>query len=158
MKTKTSAIRDQCKMEFHQEIKKLKEEWNQEHLKTNEQHNTQISLVLKEIDVLKEHSHTLQKVEGIEPGDKISGLKTTVFDFVPGTVHTKRGGAINLHKDTILWSKNEDAPPIPPHKRVHFTSTLHHPVQSNLFDLDDENPITGHSGNPFIGNLINPFA
>ena len=47
LKSKTSAIRDQCKMEFDQELKKLKEEWNQERLKTNEQHNTQISIVLK---------------------------------------------------------------------------------------------------------------
>ena len=60
-------------------------------------------------------------------------------------------------EDTILWSKNEDAPPIPPHKHIHFTSTPRHPVQSNLFDSDDENPITGHSGNPFIGNPSNPF-
>ena len=42
LKSKTSAIRDQCKMEFDQELKKLKEEWNQERLKTNEQHNAQI--------------------------------------------------------------------------------------------------------------------
>ena len=101
-------------MEFDQELKKLKEEWNQGCLKTNEQHNVQISQVLKEIDALKEHSRTQQKAEVIEPGDKISDLKTTAFDFVPGTVNTKRGGAINLHEETILWSKNEDAPPIPP--------------------------------------------
>ena len=86
-------------------LKKLKEEWNQEHLKTNEQHNIQISQVLKEIDALKEHSHTQQKAEVVELGDKISELKTTAFDFVPGTVNTKRGGAINLHEETILWSK-----------------------------------------------------
>ena len=101
-------------MEFDQELKKLKEEWSQERLKTNEQHNTQLSMVLKEIDALKEHSCTQQKAEVIEPGDKISDLKTTAFDFVPGTVNTKRGGAVNLHEETILWSKNEDAPPIPP--------------------------------------------
>ena len=158
MKTKTSVIRNQCKMEFNQELKKLKEEWNQECLKTNEQHNTQISMVLKEIDALKEHSRTQQKAEVVEPGDKIPDLKTTAFDFVPGTVNTKRGGAINLHEETILWSKNEDAPPIPPRKHVHFTSTPHHPVQSNLFDSDDENPITGHPGNPFISNPGNPFT
>ena len=158
MKSKTSAICDQCKMEFNQELKKLKEEWNQERLKTNEKHNAQISMVLKEIDALKEHSRTQLKAEVVEPGDKIPDLKTTAFDFVPGTVNTKRGGAINLHEQTILWSKNEDAPPIPPHKHVHFTSTPRHPVQSNLFDSDDENPITGHPGNPFISNPGNPFT
>ena len=145
-------------MEFDQELKKLKEEWNQERLKTNEQHNVQISQVLKEIDALKEHSRTQQKAEVIEPGDKISDLKTTAFDFVPGTVNTKRGGAVNLHEETILWSKNEDAPPIPPRKPVHFTSTPRHPVQPNLFDSDDNNPITGHPGNPLIGNPSNPFT
>ena len=54
LKSKTSAIRDQCKMEFDQELKTLKEEWSQERLKTNEQHNAQISMVLKEIDALQE--------------------------------------------------------------------------------------------------------
>ena len=157
LKSKTSVIRDQCKMEFDQELKKLKEEWSQERLKTNEQHNAQISMVLKEIDALKEHSRTQQKAE-VEAGDKIPELKTTAFDFVPGTVNTKRGGAVNLHEETILWSKNEDAPPIPPRKHVHFTSTPRHPVQSNLFDSDDDNPITGHPGNPFISNPGNPFT
>ena len=157
LKSKTSAIHDQCKMEFDQELKMLKEEWSQERLKTNEQHNAQISMVLKEIDALKEHSRMQQKAE-VEAGDKIPELKTTAFDFVPGTVNTKRGGAVNLHEETILWSKNEDAPPIPPHKHVHFTSTPRHPVQSNLFDSDDENPITGHPGNPFISNPGNPFT
>ena len=157
LKSKTSAIRDQCKMEFDQELKTLKEEWSQECLRTNEQHNAQISMVLKEIDALKEHSRTQQKAE-VEAGDKIPELKTTAFDFVPGTVNTKRGGAVNLHEETILWSKNEDAPPIPPRKHVHFTSTPRHPVQSNLFDSDDDNPITGHPGNPFISNPGNPFT
>ena len=157
LKTKTITIRDQCKMEFDQELKKLKEEWNQERLKTNEQHNAQISMVLKEIDALKEHSRTQQKAE-VEAGDKIPELKTTAFNFVPGTVNTKRGGAVNLHEETILWSKNEDAPPIPPRKHVHFTSTPRHPVQANLFDSDDDNPITGHPGNPFISNPGNPFT
>ena len=145
-------------MEFDQELKKLKKEWNQERLKTNEQHNVQISQVLKEIDALKEHSCTQQKAEVIEPGDKISDLKTTAFDFVPGTVNTKRGGAVNLHKETILWSKNEDTPPIPPRKHVHFTSTPRHRVQANLFDSDDDNPLTGHPGNPFVNNPGNPFT
>ena len=157
LKSKTSAIRDQCKMEFDQELKKLKEEWSQERLKTNEQHNAQISMVLKEIDALKEHSRTQQKAE-VEAGDKIPELKTTAFDFVPGTVNTKRGGAVNLHEETILWSKNEDAPPIPPRKHVHFTSTPRHPLQANLFDSDDDNPITGHPGNPFVSNPGNPFT
>ena len=81
---------------------------------------------------------------------------------MPGMVNTRRGGAVNIHDDTILWSKNDDAPPIPPRKQdekhVHFTSTPRHPVQSNLFDSDDKNPIIGHSGNPFIRNPGNPFV
>ena len=162
IESKTTVIRDQYKTELNQEIEKLKAEWAQERLKTNEQHNAQISQVLKEVEALKEQSHTQPKAESNEPGDKISGLKATAFNFMPGTVNTQRGGAVNIHNDTILWSKNDDAPPIPPckqdEKHVHFTSTLRHPVHSNLFDLDDENPITGHSGNPFISNPGNPFV
>ena len=162
IESKTTVIRDQYKTELNQEIEKLKAEWAQERLKTNEQHNAQISQVLKEVEALKEQSHTQPKAESNEPGDKISGLKATAFNFMPGTVNTQRGGAVNIHNDTILWSKNDDAPPIPPckqdEKHVHFTSTLRHPVHSNLFDSDDENPITGHSGNPFISNPGNPFV
>ena len=80
---------------------------------------------------------------------------------MPGMVNTRRGGTVNIHDDTILWSKNDDAPPIPPckqdEKHVHFTSTPCHPVQSNLFNSDDENPIIGHSGNPFVSHPGNPF-
>ena len=52
IKSKTTAICNQYKTELNQEIKKLKVEWTQEHLKTNEQHNAQISLVLKEVEAL----------------------------------------------------------------------------------------------------------
>ena len=162
IESKTTVIRDQYKTELNQEIEKLKAEWAQEHLKTNEQHNAQISQVLKEVEALKEQSRTQPKAESNEPGDKISGLKATAFNFMPGTVNTRRGGAVNIHNDSILWSKNDKAPPIPPRKQdekhVHFTSTPRHPVQSNLFDSDDENPIIGHSGNPFISNPGNPFV
>ena len=162
IESKTTVIRDQYKTELNQEIEKLKAEWAQERLKTNEQHNAQISQVLKEVKVLKEQSRSQPKAESNEPGDKISGLKATAFNFMPGMVNTRRGGAVNIHDDTILWSKNDDAPPIPlrkeDEKHVHITSTPHHPVQSNLFNSDDENPIIGHSGNLFISNPGNPFV
>ena len=162
IESKMTVIYDQYKTELNQEIEKLKAEWAQERLKTNEQHNAQISQVLKEVEALKEQSCSQPKAESNKPGDKISGLKSAAFNFMPGTVNTQRGGAVNIHDDTILWSKNDDAPPIPPHKQdkkhVHFTSTLRHPVQSNLFDSDDKNPNIGHSGNPFISNTGNPFV
>ena len=162
IESKMTVIRDQYKTELNQEIEKLKAEWAQERLKTNEQHNAQISQVLKEVEALKEQLHSQPKAESNVPSDKISGLKATAFNFMPGMVNTRRVGAVNIHDDTILWSKNDDAPQIPPRKQdekhVHFTSTPRYPVQSNLFDLDDENPIIGHSGNPFISNPGNPFV
>ena len=162
IESKTTVIRDQYKTELNQEIEKLKVEWAQECLKTNEQHNAQISQVLKEVEALKERLRSQPKAESNEPGDKISGLKATAFNFMPGMVNTRRGGAVNIHDDTFLWSKNDDAPQIPlrkqDEKHVHFTSTPCHPVQSNLFNSDDENPIIGHSGNPFISNPGNPFV
>ena len=162
IESKTTVICDQYKTELNQEIEKLKAEWAQECLKTNKQHNAQISQVLKEIEVLKEQLRSQPKAKTNEPGDKISGLKAATFNFMPGMVNTRRGGAVDIHNDTILWSKNDDAPPIPlckqDEKHVHFTSAPCHPVHSNLFDSDDKNPIIGHSGNPFISNLGNPFV
>ena len=161
IKSKTTVIRNQYKTELNQEIEKLKAEWAQECLKTNK-HNAQISQVLKEVEALKEQSRSQPKAESNEPGDKISGLKATAFNFMPGMVNTRRGGTVNIHDDTILWSKNDNAPPIQPQKQdekhIHFTSTPCHPVQSNLFDSDDKNPIIGHSGKPFISNPGNPFV
>ena len=77
-------------------------EWTQERLKTNEQPNAQISLVLKKVEAPKEQSCTQPKAEGNEPGDKISGLKTTAFNFMPGTVNTRRGGTVNIHDDSMF--------------------------------------------------------
>ena len=88
IESKTTAIRNQYKTELNQEIEKLKVEWAQECLKANEQHNAQISQVLKEVEVLKEQSHIQPTAEVNEPGDKISGLKSTAFNFMPGTVNT----------------------------------------------------------------------
>ena len=88
IESKTTAIHNQYKTELNQEIEKLKAEQIQERLKTNEQHNAQISLVLKEVEALKEQSRVQPKAESNEPGDKLSGLKTTAFNFMPGMVNT----------------------------------------------------------------------
>ena len=58
IESKTTVIRDQYKTELNQEIENLKAEWAQEHLKTNKQHNAQISQVLKEVEALKEQLHS----------------------------------------------------------------------------------------------------
>ena len=125
IESKTTVIHDQYKTELNQEIEKLKVKWAQERLKTNKQHNAQISQVLKEVEVLKEQSQSQPKAESKEPGDKISGLKATAFNFMPGMVNTRRGGTVNIHDDTILWSKNDDAPPIPPCKQDKKTRPFH---------------------------------
>ena len=88
IESKTTVIRDQYKTELNQEIEKLKVEWAQERLKTNKQHSAQISQVLKEVEVLKEQSHIQPTAKSNEPGDKISGLKSTAFNFMPGMVNT----------------------------------------------------------------------
>ena len=128
IESKTTVIRDQYKTELNQEIEKLKAEWAQERLKTNEQHNAQISQVLKEVEALKEQSRTQPKAKSNEPGDKISGLKATTFNFMPGMLNTQRDGAVNIHDDTILCSKNDNAPPILPRKQ----DEKHCAIQYNL--------------------------
>ena len=88
IESKTTAICNQYKTELNQEIEKLKAEWTQERLKTNEQHNAQISQVLKEVEALKEQSHIQPKAESDKPGEKISILKSAAFNIMPGTVNT----------------------------------------------------------------------
>ena len=105
LKDEMRAVRNQYKTKLNQETEKLKAEWTQERLKTNEQHNAQISQILKEVEALKEQLCIQPNAESDEPGEKISGLKSAAFNFMPGTVNTRRGGAVSIHDDTILWSK-----------------------------------------------------
>ena len=169
VKSKTGAVRKQYHTELSLELERLKAEWTQECEKVNKGHNKQISQIIKEVEVLKEQSLLKQKQQQPEPGDKVSGLKISAFNFVPGTVNTKRGGATNTQDETIAWSKYEEPPPVPPRKavtkQVQFTSTLRHPAQPNLIDLHDKacttiNPFISHLGNPSIqpeAPVINPI-
>ena len=161
VESKTAAVRDQYHTELSLELERLKTEWTRERETITKRHNEQISQILKEVESLKEQSRLKQQPEQPEPGDKVAGLKTSAFNFVPGTVNTKRGGATNLHEETIAWSKYSEPSPIPPRKvdekHVHFTSTPRHPAQPNLIDLDDEHCTTIHAGNPFLSHPSNPF-
>ena len=159
VESKTAAVLEQYHTELSIELERLKAEWTQERENVSKQHNEQISQIVKEVEALKEQSLLKQKQQQPEPGDKVSGLRTSAFNFVPGTVNTKRGDTINTHNETIAWSKHEEPPPIPPRKvvtkQVQFTSTPRHPAQPDLMDLDDEayttiNPFISHPGNPFI--------
>ena len=132
IESRTTVICDQYKTKLNQEIEKLKAEWAQEHLQTNEQHNAQISQVLKEVEALKEQSHTQPKAKSNEPGDKISRLKATTFNFMPGMLNTRRDGAVNIHDDTILCSKNDDAPPIPPRKQDEKHCAIQYSLTSSI--------------------------
>ena len=160
VESKTAAVRDQYHTELSLELERLKTEWTQERETIAKRHNEQLAQILKEVEALKEQSR-LKQPERSEPGDKVAGLKTSAFNFVPGTVNTKRGGAAELHEETIAWSKYSEPPPVPPRKvdekRVHFTSTPCRPAQPNLIDLDDEHCTTIHAGNPFTSHSNNPF-
>ena len=161
VESKTAAVRDQYHTELSLELERLKTEWTQERETITKRHNEQLAQILKEVEALKEQSRLNQQPEQSEPGDKVAGLKSSAFNFVPGTVNTKQGGAAELHEETIAWSKYSEPPPIPPRKvdekRVHFTSTPCRPAQPNLIDLDDEHYTTIHAGNPFVSHPSNPF-
>ena len=161
VESKTAAVRDQYHIELSLELERLKAEWNQERETVTKQHNEQIAQILKDVENLKEQSLRIQKPVQSEPGDKVAGLKASAFNFVPGTVNTKRGGAASRHDDTIAWSKYDEPPPIPPRKvdgkRVHFTSTPRHTAQPDFIDPDDEPCTTIHEGNPFTSHPNNPF-
>ena len=89
VESKTAAVRDQYHTELSLELERLKTEWTQERETITKQHNDQISQILKEVESLKEQPRFKHQPERSEPGDKVAGLKTTAFNFVPGTVNTK---------------------------------------------------------------------
>ena len=153
IESKVSSICTQYQQEYKEELGKLKTEWSQERKRANDQHQAQIDQILKDVETLKNQSQACQAKS--EPGDKLRGLKSEAFNFVPGTINTKRGAAVNLQDDTIMWSKPEgDVPPVPPRKSVHFTSTPRPPASKNLFDVNEEvksEPLS--NTNPFVGNI-----
>ena len=153
IETKVASIRTQYQQEYKEELSKLKSEWSQERKRVSEQHQIQIAQVLKDVEMLKQQQSTIQ--QPIEPGDKLSGLKSEAFNFVPGTINTKRGAAVNLQDNTIIWNKSEvEAPPVPARKSVHFTSTPRPPSCKNLFDSDEEPKTEPLSNtNPFVGHI-----
>ena len=79
----------------------------------------------KELDELrlKDHQKELNKVKPSSPvaGSNLEYLRRNIFDFVPNTVNTNRGGAVQLG-DTINYSETAYETPLHP-KKVHFSST-----------------------------------
>ena len=153
IESKVSSIRTQYQAEYKEELGKLKTEWSQERKRMNEQHQSQITQILKEVEALKQQSQLNQPKS--EPGDKLKGLKSEAFNFVPGTINTRQGAAVNLQDETIVWSKPEgDAPPVPPCKHVQFTSTPRPPASKNLFDTKEEvkSELLSNT-NPFIADI-----
>ena len=149
LEQKMEEIRAQYEQTYVQELSKLKNEWEQEHLTLNANHNAQLSNVLKDIEAFKQHTQLKDSTaEGNEPGAKVSGLQQKVFGVVPGTVNTRKHAAVNLQDETVDWSKVDNPPTVPPAvpppKHVHFTSTPLKPSDINLFDADDDHTIIGH--------------
>ena len=144
IESKSTAIHTQYEAEFNTEINKLQNKWMQERLKINADHNVQITVVLKEVEMLKQQSLLAKQSVDNDPGAKVAGLQEKFFNVIPGTVNTCHGGAVEVHDETIQWSKANGAPPVPPQKHVHFTSTPLKPVEGNLFDSDDDQTIWGH--------------
>ena len=91
IENKVSSIRTQYQQEYKEELGKLKTEWSQERKRVNEQHQAQIDQILKDVETLKNQSQLRQPKS--EPGDKLSGLKSEAFNFVPGTINTRRGSS-----------------------------------------------------------------
>ena len=128
LKDEMRAIRDQYKTKLNQEIEKLKVEWTQEHLKTNEQHNAQISQVLKEVEALKEQSRIQPNAESDEPGEKISGLKSAAFKEVvllTSTMTQSCGVKTMMHHQFHHANRMKNT----------SISQVHHAIQYNLTSL-----------------------
>ena len=79
----------------------------------------------KELDELrlKDRQKKLDKVKPSSPvaGSNLEYLRRNIFDFVPNTVNTNRGGAVQFG-DTINYSETAYETPLHP-KKVHFSST-----------------------------------
>ena len=111
--SKTTAICTQYEAEFNTEVNKLRNEWMQEHLKMNADHNAQITAVLKEVESLKQQSLLAKQSTDNEPGTKVAGLHEKIFNVIPGTINTHCGGAVKVHDETIQWSKADGPLPVP---------------------------------------------
>ena len=83
---------------------------------------------IKPIPALRERASLMSSISS---GDKLNILEKGIFDYVPGTVNTNRGGAIE--NTTIDWT--DQSVQIPISKHVTFvTSTLLKPQAEDVTD------------------------
>ena len=73
----------------------------------------------------------LMSSQSIPSGDKLNVLKKGIFDYIPGTVNTNRGGA--MENTTIDWTDQSVQRPVPKHITL-ATST---PLKPQAEDVAD---------------------
>ena len=69
--------------------------------------------------------------QSIPSGDKLNILKKGIFDYIPGTVNTNRGGAVE--NTTIDWTDQSVQQPVPKH--VTFATST--PLKPQVEDIRD---------------------
>ena len=139
-----ACFREEQTVKHQQELSQFRQEQIQHTIKHNKQLED-IAVVVKslqaettskdwELDELR-YKECQREKEKVEPsslvvGSKLEYLKCNIFDFVPDTVNTNRGGAVPLG-DTINFSETAYETPLHP-KKFHFSST---PLIVNNDDL-----------------------
>ena len=133
--TKAERFREETALKHQQELVLFQ----REQLQHQSDHNKQLEDIAavvktlqaesaakdKELDELrlKNSQSELTKVKPSSPkaGSNLEYLRRNIFNYVPPTVNTNRGGAVQLG-DTINYSETAYETPLHP-KKVHFSST-----------------------------------
>ena len=131
------------------------------------QFRAQLEALNQELEAWKHKASVLStssQLPNVPPETKLGALRQDVFNYVPGTVNTNRGGAAD--NTTINW----DEPPVSPKKVTFVTSTPLRFDSEEVTNKDmdglaaplpaeqtSQNPSTSTSNNTTLINLASEF-
>ena len=161
---------DKVKIKYEGKIKEFTELQNRKIQSQQDQFRAQLDALNQELEVWKKNkasvlSNTSKLPNTNVPSDaKLGALRQDVFNYIPGTVNTNRGGAVD--NTTITW----DEPLAHPKKVTFVTSTplkfdsdeVTHKDMDGLAapltaEHNSQNPSTIPSSNTTLVNLASEF-
>ena len=156
---------DKVKVKYEDKMKVFTELQNRKIQDQQDQFRAQLDILNQELEVWKNKASVLSNTNTNAPSDtRLGALRQDVFNYVPGTVNTNWGGAVD--NTTINWDETLAHP-----KKVTFVTSTPLKFDSDEVtnkDIDglaapltakstSQNPSTSTSSNTTLVNLASKF-
>ena len=133
--TSLNDIKEKYERKLQKELKSSSERFDEE----QRTQQAQIALLSDQLDKFRRikpvpaprERMSLMTSQSIPLGDKLNVLKKGIFNYIPGTVNTNRGGAVE--NTTIDWTDQSVQRPVP----KHVTFAISTPLKPQAEDVVD---------------------